>query len=285
LRIPDGTAGGPLRCPRCGNVFHAPAAAARAPAREPAALAETALPADAPRRAAAPVSVGDRDFHLRRPAPARRGGTLLLVGALLIGALGAAGVCCVGAAGLGWWYYQAAGSPPGPGPDAIVAEPGTWTVLLRADDPAVWNTDSPSKQFAVPLRRAPATVHFVRLRRMDTGESLILPVTRQQLGTGEIPAAGRKYSWNGTAKFEWSGTHLGIVQGQRFPFPAPNGMITVLNDGWDCFAGSGFGHKAFHDDEGQFYCWKGQEIPRTAFEIAVGAGPLTPEEQRFLLEP
>jgi hypothetical protein len=62
-------------------------------------------------------------------------------------------------------------------------------------------------------------------------------------------------------------------------------MITVLNDGWDCFGGSGFGHKAFHDDEGQFYCRKGQEIPRTAFEIAVGAGPLTAEEQRCLLGP
>jgi hypothetical protein len=219
----------PLRCPRCGNVFHAPAAGS-------AALAETALPADPPRRSRAQgplppaLSAGDRDFRLR-PAPARRG-VLLLVAVLLVGALGSGSACCLGVAGLGWGYYQpAAGGPdPGPGPDAIVAEPGTWTVLFRADDPAVWDSDSPGKQFAIPLRKAPATVHYLRLRRMDTSAALILPVKRAQLGTDEIPGPRQKHVWNGTAKLEWSGRHLGIVQGQRFPFPAPDGMITVFDN-------------------------------------------------------
>jgi hypothetical protein len=293
LRVPDGAEGGPVRCPRCGNVFSPPDADVfdALPATEPAALAETALPPETPQRSgsghdgSSAAAVGDRDFRLR-PAPVRRGGALL-VAALLGGALGLVGVCCLGVGGLALWYSRPAPQSldAGVAPDAIVAEPGTWTVLFRADDPVVWDTDSPGKQFAIPLRKAPATVRYVRLRRMDTSEALILPVTRRQLGTGDIPAAGQKYSWNGTAKFEWSGRHLGIVQGQRFPFPAPNGMITVLNDGWDCFAGSGFGHKAFHDDEGQFYCWKGQEIPRTAFEIAVNAGPLTAEDECLLLKP
>jgi hypothetical protein len=31
--------------------------------------------------------------------------------------------------------------------------------------------------------------------------------------------------------------------------------------------------------------WRGQEIPRTVFEIAVSDGPLSPDEKRCLLKP
>jgi hypothetical protein len=55
-----------------------------------------------------------------------------------------------------------------------------------------------------------------------------------------------------------------------------------MHDGWDGFAGSGFGHKyGFNDD--QCYCWRGKEIPRTVIEIAVSDGPLSPEEKRCLV--
>ena len=61
-------------------------------------------------------------------------------------------------------------------------------------------------------------------------------------------------------------------------------MIAVLEDGWDGFAGSGFGHKCFVND-GQYYCWLGKEIKKTAFEIAVSEGPLGLEEKRLLVGP
>jgi hypothetical protein len=53
----------------------------------------------------------------------------------------------------------------------------------------------------------------------------------------------------------------------------------VLNDGWDGFGGSGFGHKVNVGDK-QYYCWQDKEIPKTAFEVAVTADALTDEEQR-----
>ena len=48
------------------------------------------------------------------------------------------------------------------------------------------------------------------------------------------------------------------------------------------FHGSGFGHKTFVDKE-QGYSWKGKEIPKTMFEIAVTTEPLTDAEKGQLL--
>jgi hypothetical protein len=117
---------------------------------------------------------------------------------------------------------------------------------------------------------------------MDTREALILPLTPDQLQNSKPGDAEAAFWWNGTAKEEWKGRHLGIVQAPRHKWPMRKGMIAVMNDGWDGYAGSGFGHKCFVDD-GQYYCWRGQEIPRTVFEIGVSSGPLSPEEKRCLV--
>jgi hypothetical protein len=63
----------------------------------------------------------------------------------------------------------------------------------------------------------------------------------------------------------------------------PTGDISVDNEGLDGFHGSGFGHK-INVAGMQGYTWKGQEIPRTTFEIAVTADPLTEEETSRLLK-
>jgi len=168
-------------------------------------------------------------------------------------------------------------------PDA--RQPERWTILFRADDPSLWDTDAKNaegEQIAIPLKFAPASFRYVRLRRMDTWEEQILPLTPSQLRNGKPGAKDEVYWWNGTSKVEWQGRHLGIVYAPRHSFPAPRGMIAVMNDGWDGFAGSGFGHKCFFND-GQYYCWRGKELPRTAFEIAVSDGPLTAEEKRSLV--
>jgi hypothetical protein len=163
--------------------------------------------------------------------------------------------------------------------------PASWTILFRADDPSAWDKDAKGatgEQIAIPLKFAPDKFRYLRLRRMDTGEALILPLTPDQLQNGKPGAAEAAFWWNGTAKEEWKGRHLGIVQAPRHKWPVPKGMIAVMNDGWDGFAGSGFGHKCFKDDA-QYYCWRGKEIPRTVFEIAVSDGPLSPEEKRCLV--
>src|SRR5262249_32288663 len=176
------------------------------------------------------------------------------------------------------------GQAPADKQDTPPAAP-RWTILFRSDDPSLWDKDAKDakgEQVAIPLRFAPATFRYLRLRRWDTGEALILPITPDQLQNGKPGDPDAAFWWNGTAKEDYKGRHLGIVQGPRIKFPAPQGMIAVqTTEGWDAFYGSGFGNKAFVND-GQYYCWRGKEIPKTVFEIAVSDGPLTPEEKRCL---
>jgi hypothetical protein len=160
-----------------------------------------------------------------------------------------------------------------------------WTVLFRSDDPRRWNMDCDGQDYAITLQRAPALIHYLRLRRMDTKEVLILPLSRAQLDKPTQPVEPKGHSWNGTAKEEWGARHLGIAESPRHRFPIPDGMMTVLSEGWDGWTSSGFAHKAFKDRTGQYYAWRGQQIPRTAFEIAVTDKPLTAEEERCVLKP
>ena len=163
--------------------------------------------------------------------------------------------------------------------------PARWSALFRSDDPSVWNTDAKGakgEQVAVPLKFAPAKFRYLRLRRMDTGEALILPLTPDQLKNGKPPKPEEGFWWNGANKDEYKGRHLGIVEGPRRKFPEPKGLICVMHDGWDGFAGSGFGHK-YGVGDAQYYSWRGKEIKQTVFEIAVTDDPLSAKEKRFLV--
>jgi hypothetical protein len=158
--------------------------------------------------------------------------------------------------------------------------PQHWMVLFRSDDPAVWNTESPGAKFAIPARRAHPAIRFLRLKRMDTGAMLIMPITYKQLTQEDKSGPAKGYWWNGTTRDGWGGRHLGLAQTPP-TLKGAKAPIGVSNDGGA--TGSGFGHKLYVNDK-QYYCWQGQEIPRTVFEIAVTAGPLTQEEQRWLMK-
>ena len=94
--------------------------------------------------------------------------------------------------------------------------PAEWMILFRADDPSVWDTDcrKPNK-FAVRLDRAPDEFRYLRLRRMDTGDALILRLSPDQLQNGKAPDEEVGYWWNGTAKKDWEG-----------PLVSPRGRAT-----------------------------------------------------------
>jgi hypothetical protein len=132
-----------------------------------------------------------------------------------------------------------------------------------------------------PVMHAAKDTRYLRLRRMDTGEAQIIPITYSRLTNDKHGEGAADFWWNGTAKDEWKGRHLGIAQVPRQKFPAPNGGIHVMNEGWDGYTGSGFGHKVGKNDK-QHYCWKGKGIARTEFEVAVSPGPLGPDEIKDL---
>src|SRR5262245_65565933 len=82
-------------------------------------------------------------------------------------------------------------------PDA--RQPERWTILFRTDDPSLWDTDAKNaegEQIAIPLKFAPASFRYVRLRRMDTWEEQILPLTPSQLRNGKPGAKDEVTWWN-----------------------------------------------------------------------------------------
>ncbi|MFO0966682.1 MAG: serine/threonine-protein kinase [Gemmataceae bacterium] len=113
--------------------------------------------------------------------------------------------------------------PPGPAAGKA-SGPSTWIVVFRSDDPSIWNTDNPDKdRFALPLARAPRDVRYVRLKRMDTGESLIMPITQAALAQAPKEVREQPFVWNGSAHEAHGGRHLGIAEigPEAGPRPAP----------------------------------------------------------------
>jgi serine/threonine protein kinase len=104
---------------------------------------------------------------------------------------------------------------PGPGKG--------WVVLFRSMDPSVWNTEKTTDNaYAIAAAQAPRSIRYLRLKRMDTGETLIMPITYAQL-TQQPKSLGEGFAWNGSAGESFRARHLGIVQGPALDGPARKG--------------------------------------------------------------
>ncbi len=100
-----------------------------------------------------------------------------------------------------------------------------WMVLFRSADPSVWNTDSPDQaKFAIPVTRAPKSIRYLRLKRMDTGETQIISVRHADLAQApqQIPDHP-DFVWNGSANEAFGGRHLGIAETRPLRGMSPKG--------------------------------------------------------------
>ncbi len=162
-----------------------------------------------------------------------------------------------------------------------------WVVLFRGRNPRAWNTRSQGETKAIPLNEAPSDMQFLRLRRLDTKESLIIPLTRDRLGKASSSRddPSSPWRWCGTNEHHWGGWHLGISEGPLIlgTDQTGRGKVAVQVEFVHYYAGSGFGHQAHGDDRTQFFGWHGQPIPPTDFEIAVSRGPLSFSEKANLV--
>lgn len=161
--------------------------------------------------------------------------------------------------------------------DGIAAESG-WVAVFRSGHPEDWNTQrNEPERFAIPLSSAPEAIRYVRLKRLDTGEQVILPLERAAL---EQDAGEVAFGWNGARTVNEGGVHLGIHTTQWTLTWKDGGRIMI---GARCSAsGWGFGHKV-HANDKQYCAWAGQEIPLTSFEVAVTNRELNEDEQGQLL--
>jgi hypothetical protein len=166
------------------------------------------------------------------------------------------------------------------------ADDPRWTVLFSGRDPSAWNSAGQGETAARPRPSAPPGMRFLRLRRLDTGEALIIPATRAELDRN-TPEGPRRFRWNGTNQGSFGGRHLGIAEGtkQAGSEHKEEGLIAVETAGFDFYVGSGFGHIHHGDGRTQGFAWRGKAIPPVDFEIAVTASNLRPSEVKVLLKP
>jgi hypothetical protein len=156
-----------------------------------------------------------------------------------------------------------------------------WTVLFRGNDRDLWNTStSADGQFALPLRAAPKGMQFLRLRRMDSGEFLVIALQRKQLSEKVAVPGGY---WNGGGDvFRVVGNEpycVGIGHGTTGP-------ISIGRIAKSYRPGSGFGCEANDPENEQFTAWNGQQIDSSIkLEFAVTAQELSAEERKKLLLP
>ena len=154
---------------------------------------------------------------------------------------------------------------------------GGWTVIFRSADPSIWNTDAERGRnaFAMPLAKVPNGIKYLRLKRCDTGEYVIIEISKERLGAQSDNDNGR-FGWNGTCKLEWNTRCLGVYD------KADENNGTFATRTGPNVGGWGFGTKAYATDR-VYYGWSGVLIPDTVFEIAVKSGQLSSAERKRLL--
>jgi len=141
-----------------------------------------------------------------------------------------------------------------------VGPPPDWEelVVFRCNDPSIWNqaVDEGEDRHAVPLAQVPDNAAFLRLRRLDTGEAVVVPV-----GAGDLTqdGGGRGTGFNGSKEEFYGARHLGVYQ-EGLPQEVE---IRFAYGGW------GFGHRA-DGEPSQALGWAGHEISNgTVIEITV----------------
>ncbi|MEI6239029.1 MAG: hypothetical protein WCR51_01435 [Planctomycetia bacterium] len=154
-----------------------------------------------------------------------------------------------------------------------------WLVVFRSDNPKIWNTESRDdpRNFAVPLDSLPQTIRFVRIRRSN-GQTVIAPISKQTIGS---LSRGPRYGWEGSKPERFGALLLGIIDNEA-NVHQKTGEVGIVDSGQDCRSGWGFGIRINHGN--QAVCWAGKWIPTEPLEIAVAKRPLSPDEQKLLLE-
>lgn len=130
-------------------------------------------------------------------------------------------------------------------------------VIFRGSNPENWGANvSADGTVALSADEIRSDINYVRVRRVDTRESVVTAVTKGQLFA---PGPNEGNGWNGLCDCFFGGRHLGV-----FARGIPNEVETKFGIG-----GWGFGHRFDHNDQ-QEWAWAGRLLEPTVFEISVG---------------
>jgi len=162
--------------------------------------------------------------------------------------------------------------------------PQRWLVIFRSVDPRMWNTNhkSPLGMALEIDSNVPDNVRYVRVRRMDTGDSVILGIVKVALTQQWVQGPGN-FGWAGSNNSAYGGVSVGIFHkgwlAGRGDISITGAMYGRRNRGW------GFGVVVYDVSAGQGYGWEGKRFTKpVAFEIAVTVQELTERERKLLLQ-
>lgn len=138
-------------------------------------------------------------------------------------------------------------------------------VIFRGSNPEGWgtgNTGIEGVETSLNCDSIRSDINYLRIRRTDTQESVVLPMTKGQIFSNGDPAAS---GWNGSSEVFFGGRHVGAFAA-HLPQEAE---IKFSQGGW------GFGHRYDHNDR-QEWGWGGRVIEPTTMEVSVGCVGKTP---------
>lgn len=133
-------------------------------------------------------------------------------------------------------------------------------VIFRGSNPEGWGRGAAESiegvETSLSCDSIRSDINFLRIRRTDTRESVVVPMTKGQLFANGDP---NENGWNGSSEVFFGGRHIGV-----FAQDLPQEVETKFSQG-----GWGFGHRYDHNDR-QEWGWAGRVIEPTTFEVSVG---------------
>ncbi len=153
-----------------------------------------------------------------------------------------------------------------------------WTKLFRGSGPSIWNTDTNvgEDSYAVSLDKAPEGIQFLRMKLVETGEFIIIPMNNESLGKN-VNLGG--YSWAGAKDKKNGHIYLGIGN-HAWGAAYRNGKHCSIRGkrGW----GWGTSPPGL-TYPGAAFSWKGEKQDFKVIEISVKTDKLTiPEKNKML---
>jgi hypothetical protein len=154
-----------------------------------------------------------------------------------------------------------------------------WLVVFRSNNASIWDTDTREgiNRFAVKLSDVPDNIRFLRMRSSD-GDSVIIPISKASLAHY---ICGKNYIWTGYKQVIYGATVLGIGDRTQNVMGKPGVPVAIRTGEW-C-TGYGFGPDSTAKNA-PTPAWANKRAPGLIIEISVTSRPLTPEEQRLLLD-
>jgi hypothetical protein len=152
-----------------------------------------------------------------------------------------------------------------------------WTILFQSSNPLLWDIDcSNADSYSVRVECAPRDCKYLRVKRMDTGDFIIIPTNYQSVAGN----SWHSLAWfRGDKRINRQACNLGVVDEKHV---VPDGNPFMAGEGNGHHSGWGFGESG--SEEKQTWQWDSQQLDATVIEISVTSRELTSLEEAKMMK-